>query len=372
MSIDFVLVRYLTVLRLPHCQEPSMGLLILRSLLCLVCCLITQDRQVFMKIFMGPSILKSLLFLFCFCLITQDRQVFMKIFMGPSILKSLLFLFCFCYSTAYCSGSCCAGCITKSKINLQSSQFLRDLTMDGDIESNPGPDLIENHSNIDSLLPHSWLWTTIVDFYGQYITEHSVKCSYLSCEALSLAITEDNLAEEERDRWHLHKLFQDTLDLMNSFRPPTKQYLFIPINDGIFNNEATHGTLLICDIKRKRYYSLDPMFTQNQHQKFSDTLGRCEDVIRQFEYDALEMRKRILNLIIDTHTGQHRSVAQQILNSILSGEIVQQTIEVQQTTQVSTGRRKTQCPKTNQPAGKEINLLTLLKELHVSHLVVKL
>ncbi|KAL0249413.1 hypothetical protein GEMRC1_004645 [Eukaryota sp. GEM-RC1] len=199
--------------------------------------------------------------------------------MGPSILKSLLFLFCFCYSTPYCSGSCC---ITKSKINLQSSQFLRDLTMDGDIESNPGPDLIENHSNIDSLLPHSWLWTTIVDFYGQYITEHSVKCSYLSCEALSLAITEDNLAEEERDRWHLHKLFQETLDLMNSSRPPTKQYLFIPINDGIFNNEATHWTLLICDIKRKRYYSLDPMFTQNQHQKFSDTLGRCEDVIRQF------------------------------------------------------------------------------------------
>ncbi|KAL0249484.1 hypothetical protein GEMRC1_004716 [Eukaryota sp. GEM-RC1] len=303
--------------------------------------------------------------------------------------------------------------------------------MDGDIESNPGPDLIENHSNIDSLLPHSWLWTTIVDFYGQYITEHSVKCSYLSCEALSVAITEDNLAEEERDRWHLHKLFQETLDLMNSSRPPTKQYLFIPINDGFFNNEATHWTLLICDIKRKRYYSLDPMFTQNQHQKFSDTLGRCEDVIRQFhervffpfnyhylgrlfvtqhqtqgdcgpfileymskfvefeqasldinvillqvrlfnEYDALEMRKMILNLIIDTHTGQHRSVAQQILNSILSGEIVQQTMEVQQTTQVSTDRRKTQCSKTNQPAGKEINLLTLLKVLHVCHLVVKL
>ncbi|KAL0249486.1 hypothetical protein GEMRC1_004718 [Eukaryota sp. GEM-RC1] len=118
-----------------------MGLLILRSLLCLVCCFI----------------------------FTQDRPVFQKIFMGPSILKSLLFLFCFCYSTPYCTGSCCSCCITKTKLNLQSSQFLRDLTIDGDIESNPGPETA--FVGIDLLGDETWLESSHLNFGHHLIAQ---------------------------------------------------------------------------------------------------------------------------------------------------------------------------------------------------------
>ncbi|KAL0241379.1 hypothetical protein GEMRC1_006614 [Eukaryota sp. GEM-RC1] len=71
--------------------------------------------------------------------------------------------------------------------SLQSSQFLCDLTIDGHIESNPGPFVTQE--GITTLKPSVWLDDSVVDFYGEYITENSELCQFFCIGNLHAAVS---------------------------------------------------------------------------------------------------------------------------------------------------------------------------------------
>ncbi|KAL0242799.1 hypothetical protein GEMRC1_005362 [Eukaryota sp. GEM-RC1] len=165
-------------------------------------------------------------------------MLFLLLLLLGKVLSSSQSLFCF-YDHKV------STCMVFLQSSLQSSQFLRDLTMDGDIESNPGPFVTEE--GITTLKPSVWLDDSVVDFYGEYITESSELCQFFRIGNLHAAVSYgdfDTLALEFRN-------------VQNSMRETGERLLFIPINDGVFRGTATHWTLLVCDIDSTSFFHLN-------------------------------------------------------------------------------------------------------------------
>ncbi|KAL0232617.1 hypothetical protein GEMRC1_011364 [Eukaryota sp. GEM-RC1] len=62
----------------------------------------------------------------------------------------------------------------------------------------------------------------------------------------------------------------------------------MPINDGLFGKTPTHWTLLICDIKIRRLFSIDSTYTEEEHFKqLANTIrtSRNETVIQKLQQD---------------------------------------------------------------------------------------
>ncbi|KAL0248985.1 hypothetical protein GEMRC1_004219 [Eukaryota sp. GEM-RC1] len=76
--------------------------------------------------------------------------------------------------------------------NRREIPFAHDLTTDADIESNPGPFVTEE--GINTLKPSVWLDDSIVDFYGDYITESSELCQFFRIGNLHAAVSYGDLA----------------------------------------------------------------------------------------------------------------------------------------------------------------------------------
>ncbi|KAL0246629.1 hypothetical protein GEMRC1_007840 [Eukaryota sp. GEM-RC1] len=167
------------------------------------------------------------------------------------------------------------------------------------------------------------------------------------------------------------------LNIQNSMREAGKRFLFIPINDGVFRGTATHWTLLVCDIDSTSFFSLDPMYTDSSTQLSFDVLthndqvvNRLQEYLRDFgnfsnlgklpvikhqtpsdcgpfilmymqrfvhlassldnfqeimfqvqgyvDYDAVDMRKQVLNLIAFTHPTPFAILAVSIVNEYFS------------------------------------------------------
>ncbi|KAL0232578.1 hypothetical protein GEMRC1_011325 [Eukaryota sp. GEM-RC1] len=255
-----------------------------------------------------------------------------------------------------------------SHLNQPSSQFVRDLTTDGDIESNPGPFVTEEE--ITTLKPSVWLDDSVVDFYGEYITENSELCQFFRIGNLHAAVSYGNF----------DTLALEFLNVQNSMRETGKRFLFIPINDGVFRDTATHWTLLVCDIDSTSFFSLDPMYTDSSTQLSFDVLTQNDQVVstlqeylRHFgnfsnlgklpvikhqtpndcgpyilmymqrfvhlastsdnfqeilsqvqgyvDYDAFNMRKQVLNLIATTHPIPFAILAVSIVHEYFSNNI---------------------------------------------------
>ncbi|KAL0246602.1 hypothetical protein GEMRC1_007814 [Eukaryota sp. GEM-RC1] len=311
----------------------------------------------------------GLSFLFCFCF--QHHKVFWMI------------LRVFSYSRHH--SSCLFPLLSPSKhhkvfwmiigerslyvtINQQSSQFAHDLTTEGDIESNPGPFVTEE--GITTLKPSVWLDDSVVDFYGEYITESSELCQFFRIGNLHAAVSYGDF----------DTLALEFLNVQNSMRETGKRFLFIPINDGVFRGTATHWTLLVCDIDSTSFFSLDPMYTDSSTQLSFDVLTQNDQVLstlqeylRHFgnfsnlgklpvikqqtpndcgpfilmymqrfvhlastsdnfqeimfqvqgyvDYDASEMRKQVLNLIASTHPIPFAILAVSIVHEYFSNNI---------------------------------------------------
>ncbi|KAL0248763.1 hypothetical protein GEMRC1_003997 [Eukaryota sp. GEM-RC1] len=255
-----------------------------------------------------------------------------------------------------------------SHLNQPSSQFVHDLTTDGDIESNPGPFVTEE--GITTLKPSVWLDHSVVDFYGEYITENSELCQFFLIGNLHAAVSYGDF----------DTLALEFLNVQNSMRETGKRFLFIPINDGVFGGTATHWTLLVCDIDSTSFSSLDPMYTDSSIQLSFDVSTQNDQVVSTLQvylrdignfsnlgklpvikhqtpndcgpyilmymqrfvhlaslsdnfqeimsqvqgyvdYDAFEMRKQVLNLIATTHPIPFAILAVSIVHECFSNNI---------------------------------------------------
>ncbi|KAL0244303.1 hypothetical protein GEMRC1_008387 [Eukaryota sp. GEM-RC1] len=69
---------------------------------------------------------------------------------------------------------------------------------------------------------------------------------------------------------------------------PKKRFIFMPINDGLVGKTPTHWTLLICDIKIRRLFSIDSTYTEEEHFKhLANTIraSRNEKVVQRLQQD---------------------------------------------------------------------------------------
>ncbi|KAL0248390.1 hypothetical protein GEMRC1_003626 [Eukaryota sp. GEM-RC1] len=164
-------------------------------------------------------------------------MLFLLLLLLEKVMSSSQSLFCF-YDHKV------STCMVFLQSSLQSSQFLRDLTIDGDIESNPGPFVTEE--GITTLKPSVWLDDSVVDFYGEYITENSELCQFFRIGNLHAAVSYGNF----------DTLALEFLNVQNSMRETGKRFLFILINDGVFRGTSTHWTLLVCDIDSTSFFHL--------------------------------------------------------------------------------------------------------------------
>ncbi|KAL0248791.1 hypothetical protein GEMRC1_004025 [Eukaryota sp. GEM-RC1] len=157
-----------------------------------------------------------------------------------------------------------------SHFNQQSSQFVHDLTTDGDIESNPGPSLTDDlrdeqlrpvpapaWDNIDTLKPKVWINDDVIGLYGDFLTQSSHCCQYFPINDMLGAIAV----------FHYQLLLRKFNYLITTMKEgvPAKRFIFMPVNDGLFGGIPTHWTILVCDIKDRLIYSIDSLFTEQQH-----------------------------------------------------------------------------------------------------------
>ncbi|KAL0248774.1 hypothetical protein GEMRC1_004008 [Eukaryota sp. GEM-RC1] len=259
---------------------------------------------------------------------------------------------------------------------------------------------------IQSLSPDGWIVDDCVNWYSRHLMEiYGVDLNaFVTPGSVQSFLVHENQS--------LHQFFINKIIQANS------RYLFLPINDALINESSgLHWGLIVIDTHDELFIFLDPLYDVEDHRQdvgknlheinsfLNQVISKVDETLHQLNYRliivpviekqtpndcgiyVLEYMRGLLELLTShelsdqpliqaagillqnsINAQESRQVIKLYLQS-LQPTIVPPTLPQQQHSRSDTGKKKS--PKTNQPAGKEINL-AILNLLHVCHLVVKL